>query len=55
MLTRRTFLAGSLGALGTAAMPAASWARVSGANDKLRLGVIGTGGRGRYVMSRCGR
>ena len=32
-------------------MTAASAARVLGANDKIRLGVIGTGGRGRYLMS----
>ena len=30
---------------------AASAMRVSGANDRIRLGVIGTGGRGRYLMS----
>ncbi len=33
------------------AMTAASAARVLGANDRIRLGVIGTGGRGRYLMS----
>jgi predicted dehydrogenase len=63
-LTRRTFLARSAGAVAAAAVPAslaaastaaastaASWARVPGANARLRLGVIGAGGRGRYVMS----
>ncbi|MEK7408872.1 MAG: Gfo/Idh/MocA family oxidoreductase [Acidobacteriota bacterium] len=30
---------------------ALSAARVMGANDRIRLGVIGTGGRGRYLMS----
>ena len=35
------------------AMSAASAARVLGANDRLRLACIGTGGRGRYLMSRA--
>ncbi|HPT25276.1 MAG TPA: Gfo/Idh/MocA family oxidoreductase [Bryobacteraceae bacterium] len=34
------------------AMTALSYSRVLGANDKVGLGVIGTGGRGQYVMSR---
>lgn len=34
------------------AMTALSYSRVLGANDKIGLGVIGTGGRGKYVMSR---
>jgi len=32
-------------------LPAASAARVLGANDRIRLGLIGAGGRGRYLMS----
>jgi predicted dehydrogenase len=39
MTTRRTFL-----------FSAASAARVLGANDRIRLGAIGTGGRGSYLM-----
>ena len=39
-LSRRTFLA-----------TAASASRVLGANDRIRLGIIGTGGRGSYLMS----
>jgi len=39
-LSRRTFLA-----------TAASASRVLGANDRVRLGIIGTGGRGSYLMS----
>src|SRR6266545_2325682 len=35
---------------GTAAMSAASYARVWGANEKVSLGVVGCGGRGRGVM-----
>ncbi len=41
MLTRRTFLATST---------AVSQMRVMGANDRVRLGIIGTGGRGSYLM-----
>ncbi|MBZ5584480.1 MAG: gfo/Idh/MocA family oxidoreductase, partial [Acidobacteriia bacterium] len=41
-ISRRSFMAG------TAA--AASMLRVSGANDRIRLGIIGTGGRGSYLM-----
>jgi predicted dehydrogenase len=36
---------------GAAAVTAASYSRVLGANDKVNLGVIGLGGRGSYVMS----
>ena len=45
-MNRRTFLATSTaGAFG-----AASVRRVLGANDRIRLGIIGTGSRGRYLM-----
>lgn len=37
------------------ALTAASAARVMGANDRIRLGVIGTGGRGRYLMSQANK
>lgn len=43
MLTRRQ-------AAGGAALTALSYSRVQGANDRIGLGVIGTGGRGTYVM-----
>src|ERR1700745_2993122 len=43
-LTRR-----NLFTAGAAAMSAASYSRVLGANDAVRLGVIGCGGRGRGV------
>src|SRR5690242_13326479 len=48
-LTRRRFVQ-SLAATAGAAylMPAASWARVRGANDRLVMGVIGTGGQGSW-------
>lgn len=46
--TRRTFL--KTAAVGTAvSMTAASYARVPGANDRIRIGVIGCGGRGRHA------
>src|SRR5215468_9935786 len=44
MTTRRQWLGRA------AAMTAASYSRVMGANDKINLGVIGLGGRGRGVM-----
>src|SRR5579871_2557819 len=37
--------------LGGAIAMAASAARVSGANERVRLGLIGCGGRGRYVAN----
>ncbi len=37
------------------ALTAASAARVQGANDRIRLGVIGSGGRGRYLMDRANK
>ena len=45
--TRRSFLAG--------AATAASAGRVIGANDRLQMGVIGTGGRGQYLMKETAR
>lgn len=48
--SRRSFLAGSA-ALATAA----SYNRVSGANNRVRIGVIGNGGRGQYLMKEIRR
>lgn len=45
-LSRRNFLASAAGLGATVALPASSWARVVGANERLRFGVIGTGGMG---------
>jgi len=36
--------------LGAAIATAASYSRVSGANDRIRIGAIGTGGRGQYLI-----
>ncbi|MEA1997026.1 MAG: Gfo/Idh/MocA family oxidoreductase [Gemmatimonadota bacterium] len=44
-ISRRAFLAGAL-----AAVPAVSAVRVLGANDRIRLGVIGSGNRSRSLM-----
>src|SRR5262245_41348511 len=51
--TRRNFMVDSTrGVLGAGlAISAASWDSVLGANDRVRLGVIGTGNRGGDVMS----
>ena len=47
-LGRRTLLVGT----GAAAMTALSYRRVLGANDRIRLGVIGTGARAQSLMKR---
>ncbi len=43
-IPRRAFLAA-----------AASYSRVMGANDRIRLGIIGTGGRGSYLMGQANK
>jgi predicted dehydrogenase len=51
LLTRRRFLqAGAVGA--ASALTAASWARVPGANEKLRLASVGVGGKGWEDLTR---
>ena len=63
MPTRRDFLAGTVGVVGATALPASaapfvqttsstasSQGRVLGANDRVRVGVIGTGRQGTGVM-----
>ncbi len=48
--SRRDFMGNSArGAIGVS-LTAASWSRVAGANDRVRMGVIGTGNRGSDVM-----
>jgi predicted dehydrogenase len=46
-MNRRTFVTSS-----AAAMTAASYSRILGANGKVNLGLIGAGDRGQYVMTR---
>jgi predicted dehydrogenase len=50
-LTRRSFLKTSLAATATAAFPVRSWAAVPGANDDIRVAVVGFGGRGSAHIS----
>jgi hypothetical protein len=49
ILARREFLSGA--SKGAALMTAASYSRVLGANDKIGLGLIGAGERGRHDMT----
>ncbi len=48
--TRRDFLRAS-----AVATTAASYGRILGANDRIRLGIVGTGGRGQYLMKEINR
>lgn len=48
---RRRFVAGaSAGLAGASLLTAESYARIIGANDRIQMGIIGSGGRGRSVM-----
>jgi predicted dehydrogenase len=49
--SRREFITQTTTIAAGAAFTAASWSKVLGANDRVRLGVIGTGNRGSDVMS----
>ena len=50
-ISRRSFVAtAAAAAAGISLQPASSYARILGANDRLRVGLIGAGDRGRYVM-----
>ena len=51
-LNRRTLLRRSV--LGAVAFSASSYQRILGANDKIGLGLIGCGGRGRSVLGNFG-
>src|SRR5881296_1274661 len=48
-MNRRHFLTG-MGATGLGILTARSWSNVTGANDRIVMGLIGAGGRGRGVM-----
>ncbi len=50
-MDRRNFVKTS----GLAGLTAASALRVMGANDRIRLGIIGTGGRGSYLMGQANK
>lgn len=55
-VSRRRFLAVSSAFAGAAFLPAASWARVLGANERINFGVIGCGGMGHaHLHSLMGR
>ena len=45
-MNRRTFLRSTALTAAAFSLPASSWARVPGANDAIRVGVVGFGGRG---------
>ncbi len=48
-VTRRSFIQSSAAAAaGLSFLPAVSWGRVLGSNDRIHVGVIGTGGQGTY-------
>ena len=46
-INRRSFLKNSAIAAGALALPTYSWGRVLGANDAIRVGIVGFGGRGK--------
>jgi predicted dehydrogenase len=48
-ITRRQFLGATAGSTILSAVPARAWTRAQGANDRVRLGVIGCGSRGTQV------
>ena len=49
---RRRFIANAgAGLAGAGLLTAKSYARVVGANERIQLGIIGAGGRGRSVMT----
>src|SRR3954470_7140066 len=55
-LTRRKFLAASaVGAAATSALTLPAAAQPVGANERLNIGLIGTGGRCRHLMQALGR
>ncbi len=53
-LTRRRFLQGSAAAASVVAMPRLAASSLRGANETIRMGVIGCGGRGNYHIDRFG-
>ena len=51
MITRRNFLKNSLAATAAASLPASVWVRAAGANDTIRVAVVGIRGRGAAHIS----
>jgi len=49
-IERRTFITGAVAATTAATLTSSSYGRVLGANDRVRLGIIGPGGRGQELM-----
>ncbi|MGC6766900.1 hypothetical protein, partial [Escherichia coli] len=50
MVDRRTMMKGAV-ATGAMALSASSYARILGANDRIRVGIVGVNGRGQAHMS----
>lgn len=50
-ISRRRFIQSSAAASAALFLPAASWARVLGANERLTFGIVGTGGMGHAHLS----
>ena len=53
-LTRRSFLQSSLVTAASLSLPARSWAQVAGANNDIRVAVVGFGGRGKSHIGEFG-
>src|SRR6478752_1225826 len=53
-IDRRRFVRNA-GGIGLGAITASSYTRILGANDRIQLGIIGSGGRGRSVMNSFNR
>ncbi|MFN0085617.1 MAG: Gfo/Idh/MocA family protein [Blastocatellia bacterium] len=49
-INRRSFIAGAGSVAGASLLTAKSYGRVIGANERIQLGIVGSGGRGRSVM-----
>lgn len=47
-ITRRHFIQSAAALAAASTLPARSWGRILGANDRLNIGVIGTGGQGTW-------
>ena len=47
---RRTFIAGAVAATTAATLTSSCYGRILGANDRVRIGIIGPGGRGQELM-----